>query len=228
MNVEYKNAITMDFTRFCKSLPVILLCASLLCACGGDDGEKEAETAGTEKPAVPTKEQVLGEIKTSGDLVTTELKIRKIALYDTSKSEKFSITDIRTWKYGDRKCIVPLEISIKYGYDINDITADDIIIDDDSSAIVVKLPKPKIIDSSYNTYIDEKSVVSMSTGMRSPIGHAEIEEIRKKAYDSVMKQDLTGVVGDEVEKNATSLLESMLRGMGFTNITMVTRSRSGF
>ena len=34
----------MDFTRFCKSLPVILLCASLLCACGGDDGEKEAET----------------------------------------------------------------------------------------------------------------------------------------------------------------------------------------
>ena len=40
----------------------------------------------------------------------------------------------------------------------------------------------------------------MSTGMRSPIGHAEIEEIRKKAYDSVMKQDLTGIVGDEVEK----------------------------
>lgn len=218
----------MDITRFCKSFAVILLCASMLCACSKDDNKKETDTAETEKTSVPTKEQVLGEIKTSGDLVTTELKIRKIALYDTSKSEKFSITDVRTWKYGERKCIVPLEISIKYGYDINDITADDIIIDDDSSAIVVKLPKPKIIDSSYNTYIDEKSVVSMSTGMRSPIGHAEIEEIRKKAYDSVMKQDLTGIVGDEVEKNAATLLESMLRGMGFTNITVVTRSQRGF
>lgn len=218
----------MDITRLCKSFAVILLCASMLCACSKDDNKKETDTAETEKTSVPTKEQVLGEIKTSGDLVTTELKIRKIALYDTSKSEKFSITDVRTWKYGERKCIVPLEISIKYGYDINDITADDIIIDDDSSAIVVKLPKPKIIDSSYNTYIDEKSVVSMSTGMRSPIGHAEIEEIRKKAYDSVMKQDLTGIVGDEVEKNAATLLESMLRGMGFTNITVVTRSQRGF
>lgn len=190
----------MDWTRICKSLPMIFLLTSLICACGNDEEKQEAETEKTEVQTIPTKEQVLGEIKTSGDLVTTELKIRKIALYDTSKSEKFSITDIKTWKYGDRKCIVPLEISIKYGYDINDITANDIIIDNDSSAIVVKLPKPKIIDSSYNTYIDEKSVVSMSTGMRSPIGHAEIEEIRKKAYDSVMKQDLTGIVGDEVEK----------------------------
>ncbi len=218
----------MDWTRICKSLPMIFLLTSLICACGNDEEKQEAETGKTEVQTIPTKEQVLGEIKTSGDLVTTELKIRKIALYDTSKSEKFSITDIKTWKYGDRKCIVPLEISIKYGYDINDITANDIIIDNDSSAIVVKLPKPKIIDSSYNTYIDEKSVVSMSTGMRSPIGHAEIEEIRKKAYDSVMKQDLTGIVGDEVEKNTTTLLESMLRGMGFTNITVVTHKQAGF
>ena len=218
----------MDWTRICKSLPMIFLLTSPICACGNDEEKQETETEKTEVQTIPTKDQVLGEIKTSGDLVTTELKIRKIALYDTSKSEKFSITDIKTWKYGDRKCIVPLEISIKYGYDINDITANDIIIDNDSSAIVVKLPKPKIIDSSYNTYIDEKSVVSMSTGMRSPIGHAEIEEIRKKAYDSVMKQDLTGIVGDEVEKNTTTLLESMLRGMGFTNITVVTHKQTGF
>ena len=218
----------MDWTRICESRPKIFLLTSLIGACGNDEEKQEAETKKTEVQTIPTKEQVLGEIKTSGDLVTTELKIRKIALYDTSKSEKFSITDIKTWKYGDRKCIVPLEISIKYGYDINDITANDIIIDNDSSAIVVKLPKPKIIDSSYNTYIDEKSVVSMSTGMRSPIGHAEIEEIRKKAYDSVMKQDLTGIVGDEVEKNTTTLLESMLRGMGFTNITVVTHKQAGF
>ena len=43
-----------------------------------------------------------------------------------------------------------------------------------------------------------------------------------------MKQDLTGIVGDEVEKNTTTLLESMLRGMGFTNITVVTHKQAGF
>ena len=95
----------MDWTRICKSLPMIFLLTSLICACGNDEEKQEAETEKTEVQTIPTKEQVLGEIKTSGDLVTTELKIRKIALYDTSKSEKFSITDIKTWKYGDRKVL---------------------------------------------------------------------------------------------------------------------------
>ena len=80
----------MDWTRICKSLPMIFLLTSLICACGNDEEKQEAETEKTEVQTIPTKEQVLGEIKTSGDLVTTELKIRKIALYDTSKSERLS------------------------------------------------------------------------------------------------------------------------------------------
>ena len=59
----------MDWTRICKSLPMIFLLTSLICACGNDEEKQEAETEKTEVQTIPTKEQVLGEIKTSGDLV---------------------------------------------------------------------------------------------------------------------------------------------------------------
>ena len=71
-------------------------------------------TAGEED--VPKVESViLSRIKQKADLVTTEVKVRKLAIYDSSKHEKFELKDPRTWKYGERKCIVPVDVTIKYG-----------------------------------------------------------------------------------------------------------------
>ena len=77
----------MDWTRICKSLPMIFLLTSLICACGNDEEKQEAETEKTEVQTIPTKEQVLGEIKTSGDLVTTELKIRRLHCTTRAKAK---------------------------------------------------------------------------------------------------------------------------------------------
>ena len=33
----------MDWTRICKSLPMIFLLTSLICACGNDEEKQEAE-----------------------------------------------------------------------------------------------------------------------------------------------------------------------------------------
>lgn len=130
-----------------------------------------------------------------------------------------------TWKYGDRKCIVPVEVHIKYGYDLRELEIDDIKLTDDSTAVIVKLPKAKIIDAGYNAEIEEGSVVSISTGLRSSIGHELEEEIRRKGYESIMKEDLTKIVGNDIERNARTLLEAMLKGMGFETATIITTSK---
>lgn len=213
--------------KICSTFVLLFFCwvsAVLLNGCGGNDVQNETLVGGaSEQHRQPAPQDILAHIRKSADIVTTEVTVRKIALYDTSKSERFSWKNPSTWKYGERKCIIPIEVHIKYGYDLAELDIDDIRLTDDSTAVVILLPKPKIIDASYNTYIDEGSVVSISTGLRSEIGHALEEEIRRKGYEAVLKEDLTGVIGDDVKRNAQILFDSIIRSLGFKSATVIIR-----
>lgn len=193
--------------------------------CLANCGKKEAaEGVALEveaaKDALNTNE-ILSMLKQNADLVTTEVSIRKIGIYDSSKHEKFSWTKFSSWKVGDRKCIVPVEVTIKYGYDLRDLTTDNIKLTDDSTAIIIELPKAKIIDAGYNLMIDEGSVVSLSTGLRDKIGHEVEEAIRKKGYEAVMKEDVMSMVANDVEQNAKTVFESIVRNAGIKDVEVV-------
>lgn len=186
--------------------------AALVCSCGSDEPETNQ----------PTKESlILTGIKKKADLVTTEVKVRKLAIYDSSTQEQVRLADPRTWKYGERKCIVPVEVTIKYGYDLRDVTVDNIKLTDDSTAVIFLLPKPKIIDSGYEAKVDEKAIVRMSSGLRDAITNEEMDALMEKAYKSVMKQDFTDLVGRDVENNAKVLFSSVLRSIGMENAAVV-------
>lgn len=165
---------------------------------------------------------ILSEIKASADIVTTEVKIRKIAIYDSSKSERFQWRDPSTWKFGTKKCIIPVTVTIKYGYDLSQLNIDDIKLTDDSTAVILLLPKPKIIDAGYEAEIEKGSITSISTGMRSRIGHELEEEIRQKGYEAVLKEDLQGIIGKEIENNAKTLFESIIKSLGWNYVQIVT------
>lgn len=189
-----------------------MLSLTLLLACSS--GEKPETRAAS-------GEAILSALQQSADLVTTELTVRKVAIYDTEKSEPFRWTDPHTWRYGDQKCLIPVEVHIKYGFDLRAMRVDDIELAADSGTVVIHLPKPKIIDAGYNTYIDEGSVVKMSTGLRSEVGHALEEEIRKKGYEAVLAQDLTPLMGEEVAHNAQVLFSSVVRALGWKHVAVV-------
>lgn len=171
---------------------------------------------------LPGSSEILTQLKQCADIATTEVKIRKIAIYDSNSQEHFKWTSPNTWKYGERKCIIPIEVTIKYGYDLNELTIDDIKLTDDSTAVVVYLPKAKIIDAGYNTEIDRASVTSISTGMRDKIGHQLEEEIRRKGYEAVLKEDLSGAIGKDIERNAKTLFESLIKSLGWENVQIYT------
>lgn len=173
---------------------------------------------------MPDTKTILSSLKQNADLVTTEVTIRKICIYDTSKEEKFVLTDINTWKYGDRMCIVPVEVKIKYGYDLRDLSIDKIKLTDDSTAVIIELPKAKIVDAGYNIMIDEESMVSISTGLRDIIGHEMEEKIRQKGYESVMKEDIEQLVGNDIEMNAKSVFESIVRSLGYKDVAVYVKT----
>ncbi|MBR3092447.1 MAG: DUF4230 domain-containing protein [Bacteroidaceae bacterium] len=211
--------------RLGKLLVLVLLVGAIWMVERCTDSEAVAQPE--ESTPVPTSADILGLLKEETDLVTTEVKISKLAIYDTSKSEHFRFTDISTWKYGDRKCIIPVEITVKYGYNLKELSVNDVKISDDSTSVYVMLPKPKIIDSGYNLYYDRKQVVAISTGLRSSIGHETEEELRKKAYDQVIKKgdDIKRNVESDIEKNAVTLVESMVKSLGFKDVTVVTKNK---
>ena len=220
-----KEVILENKERLGKLLVLVLLVGAIWLVERCTDSEADAQTE--EAVSVPTSADILGLLKEETDLVTTEVKISKLAIYDTSKSEHFRFTDISTWKYGDRKCIIPVEITVKYGYNLKELSVNDVKISDDSTSVYVMLPKPKIIDSGYNLYYDRKQVVAISTGLRSSIGHETEEELRKKAYDQVIKKgdDIKRQVEGDIEKNAVVLVEAMVKSLGFQDVTVVTKNK---
>lgn len=169
----------------------------------------------------PTPATILSTIKQEADLVVTEVTIRKIAYYDSSLHEHVSITDPSTWKYGDRKCIVPVEVKIKYGYDLREMTLKNVKVNDSLHIIEVTLPEAKIIDSGYDSNVDYDKVVCISTGLRDDVGHETIERIRTQAYEAVMKEDFQELVGHEIRNNAQTLLNSLALSLGFEGCTII-------
>ena len=185
-----------------------------LAGCNGCGGKEEHE--------LPKVESViLSSIKQKADLVTTEVRVRKLAIYDSSKHEKFELKDPRTWKYGERKCIVPVDVTIKYGYDLRDLTIDDVKLTDDSTAVVILLPEPKVIDSGYEAKVDEKAVVRMSSGLRDKISHEEVDQLMERAYQEVMKEDFSELVGKDIENNAKVVFASIVKSVGMKNVDVI-------
>ena len=186
----------------------VMTCLMIVLMLAGCNGEKREH-------GVPDTSTILSVLQQRADIVTTEVTIRKIAYYDTSLHEKVNIADPSTWRYGDRKCIVPVEIKIKYGYDLRDLTLDNVKVNDSLRSMEITLPDAKIIDAGYNLEVDDDKVVSISTGLRSKVGHETIEKIRTQAYQAVMKEDFQELVGSEIRHNAQIMLTSLARSMGF-------------
>ncbi|MBQ6965644.1 MAG: DUF4230 domain-containing protein [Bacteroidaceae bacterium] len=164
---------------------------------------------------------ILSSIKQKADLVTTEVRVRKLAIYDSSKHEKFELANPRTWKYGERKCIVPVDVTIKYGYDLRDLTIDDVKLTDDSTAVVVLLPRPKVIDSGYEAKVEDRDVVKMSSGLRDQISHEEVDMLMERAYRAVMEEDFTEMVNKDIENNAKVVFAAIVKSLGMKNVDVI-------
>ena len=163
--------------------------------------------------ALPEKSELLGVLQAQSQIATTEVTIRKMGIYD-SETQLASLNPTK-WKLGKRLCVIPVDVTIRYGIDLNELKESDFqFVGDDS--LQIKIPKPKIIDKSYNPITNQDEIMTLSTGLRDKVGETTIQQIKAMAFEEVVNQDLDfqQQLADELTHNTEAVFTSLLNAIG--------------
>ena len=166
-----------------------------------------------QEKALPEKSEILGVLQAQSQIATTEVTIRKMGIYD-SETQLTSLNPTK-WKLGKRLCVIPVDVTIRYGIDLNELKESDLqFVGDDS--LMIRLPKPKIIDKSYNPVTNQNEIVTLSTGLRDKVGETTIQQIKAMAFEEVVNQDkeLQAQLADELTHNTEAVFTSLLKAIG--------------
>ena len=164
-------------------------------------------------PTAPDKNEILGILQAQSQIATTEVTIRKMGIYD-SETQIASMNPAK-WKLGKRMAVVPVDVTIRYGIDLNELKESDItFIGKDS--VQIRLPKPKIIDKSFNPITNPNEIVTLSTGLRDKVGETTIQQIKNMAFEEVINQDkeFQAKLSDELSHNTETVYTSLLTAIG--------------
>lgn len=162
---------------------------------------------------LPQKNEILGILQAQSKIASTEVTIRKMAIYDSET--KIASLNPSKWKLGKRVCVVPVDVTIRYGIDLNELKENDLeFIGTDT--LRIKLPKPKIIDKSYNPVTNPNEIVTLATGLRDNVGESTIQQIKKMAFDEVLTQekDIQNQLATELTHNTEAVFTSLLTAIG--------------
>ena len=179
------------------------------------------DKASSATPAPPDSEQILGMLQSQTQLVSTVVTLRKMAIFDSETG--FVSLNPNTWRLGRRFCIVPVDITLKYGIDLSDMSADDITRIDTSNVVLIRLPKARILDSSFAPRTSRSELVTFTTGLRDNIGETTIQAIKTQTYNEVLEKDeqIHQQVANEIYINTKSVFRTLLQSVGlkaeFTN-----------
>ncbi|MBO7585999.1 MAG: DUF4230 domain-containing protein [Bacteroidales bacterium] len=169
----------------------------------------------TPKPdrIIPSTSEIVGMLQAQSQVASTEVTIRKMGIYD-SETQLTTLNPTR-WKLGNRLCVIPVDVTIRYGIDLDELTEKDLrLIGEDS--IEIRLPKAKVIDKSFIPYTNQDEIVTISTGLRGKVGETTIQQIKTMAFEEVLKQDkaIQQQLSDELTHNTEMVFTSMLTAIG--------------
>lgn len=159
-----------------------------------------------------SESQVVSKIEQNARLVTTEVELQKVVLWDSSK-QRHQWTDIneisKNW-FGTQRFVFPVTITMKFGYDLSNLSSRDIEQVDDNT-LCITLPKPILIDSNPDD-IRISDVENFNTGLRGNADKSHIYKARNDIYALVLeKQDsILNQVRPEIENNAKVVIRNLL------------------
>lgn len=158
------------------------------------------------------KQEILGLFQTKAQLATTEVKLRRMGIYDSETS--LATINPANWKLGRRACIMPVDITIKYGIDMQKMKISDITLDT-ANIVTIRLPEPEIIDRHVEMRTDRRELVTMSGWLRDEVGEQTIQTIKNKVVEQVLADTtLLNTLRSEILANTRTLFRSMLLQMG--------------
>lgn len=159
-----------------------------------------------------SKSEILGVFQGRAQIATTEVQLRRIGVYDSDT--EFSSLDPSKWKLGKRTCIVPVDMTIKYGIDLRKMKESDIQIDS-AGTVKIRLPKPEIIEHNFDLRTNRDDIIAISTLTRAEVGEQTVQKVKMKVVEEVLADTtLFDKLAVEIEHNTQTVFRSMLRGMG--------------
>jgi len=105
------------------------------------------------------------------------------------------------------------------GFDLTKITADDILIQDESVSLT--LPPPELL--YFGVDEDKTYVYERKTGFLTKPDEALETEARRRAQAEVVNWALEHQVFDKAEEFGVFYLDSFLRSLGFTEVSIEVR-----
>lgn len=190
---------------------------TLLKMCGNDNSSQvipplpiPVDTTSTEV----SPQEVVNLLQDCQDLITTEVYIRKMAYFLKEESIKsIKIIDI---SLGTRGCMVPVDIRLKYGYDLAQISINDVKVDNSKHQIWIFLPQIKTFGPDYEPHINMDSIISINTRFTKEISIEEIYELKNKALKEAKNDpELNKMFAQEVKANADLVFKSLFKKLGY-------------
>jgi hypothetical protein len=142
---------------------------------------------------------------------------------------EYSVTKIVSYKdvawYGDRKILFEAAATVKAGIDLNELTDQDIKLDNDS-AVTISLPAPKIL--LFNMKPENMREIFNESGiLRNDFSNQEKDGLLSQGEKDIRAKVVTMDILQRAGRNARILIESWLKKMGFTAVHIVFKDKGG-
>ncbi len=228
------NAILRTKALTSAVLPAIL--PLFICACIAFIAASFFQSHGTPFPAQQKDSsfEILQQLRENSELAVLNVTIEKLAVYTSDhQNNGFDFSALIT---NEKKfCSIPVEISLQFGYDLSELSANDITIDDNDEmnrSIEIRLPQPHIINSGYSLkYHDEnthkKPFCAAESGWifkdSREVEHGLKEAIRHQAYQEVLKENWLPIFGKDVQQSTEFFFTNFLKSLGYQTVIIVSR-----
>ena len=198
---------------------VIVLCLSLLSACRGKETKAEAVRV---DPL-----SLVMQVKECARLYTAEYEVHKLVLKDDPlrvKGNLFQRTfDVKV-PIGERKVMIPLDVTLKAYIDFTGFGEKNVLRSGDR--IVVTLPDPRVVVTSSRINHDEvKQFVSLT---RSDYTSAELADFTRQGEDEILASVPQLGILEMARENAAHVLVPMLTRLGYDERNIVVSFRKDF
>lgn len=174
------------------------------------------------------RSEILGKIAQCADLGTIKIYYRQVVNMVVDRGD-ITLVDWATLnikeKIGKGRIIMPIDVTVCYGFDLSSLSIDDIKVDDNASQVWVYLPQPKIISTDFKPEFNRKSIILMAPNkLAMEPTTEEIENAINRQKDHIISECKKRLSEDETKSiikiNAKNIFQALINKLGFKNTTI--------
>lgn len=200
-----------------------LLTVTFLLSCGSENAAPPTTPpAVQEANADDTVKTIVYAVNRCARLYTTEYRIHKIVTYSDEPVIEGRVIGIPVKlpaRIGDRKAIVPIDVTLKAYVDLEKF--DERNVSRTDSTIILTLPDPTILATASK--VDHAATRTFVDPLRSAFSDKELSDLARQGVDSVLSH--TGRFGiiEQARNHAATTLVPLLRRMGYREEKIIVR-----